>query len=125
MKRLCAEILGRALQFRGDALAHFLCRIIGVSKREDLARSGVTVANQTGDTPGEHGGLARARARDDKHGPVNVLNGFPLLWVEFERRKGGALTACGHSGLGMLLCIIPCPLVSSNSVFVLAVPGTQ
>ena len=66
-------------------LPHFLGRILGVSDGQDFVGPGVSFADQVGDAPGEDGGLPRARAGDDQHRPVDVLDRFALALVRLER----------------------------------------
>ena len=71
-------------QFMLHPLPHFLGRIPGVGDGENFVRPGVPFAHQVGDALGEDGGLARARAGNDQHRPVDVFDGFALAFVRFE-----------------------------------------
>ena len=68
-------------------LPHFLGGILGVGDGQDFVGPGVAFADQMGDAPGENGGLARARAGDDQHRPVDVFDGFALALVRLERPR--------------------------------------
>ena len=68
-------------------LPHLLGRILGISDGKDLIGPGVAFADQMGDTPGEDGGLACARAGNDQHRSVDVFDGFALALIGLERSR--------------------------------------
>ena len=80
------------LEQPADPVLHLAGGLVGEGDGEDpLGRDAVPV-DQRGDPHGEHAGLARARAGEHQHRPVDVLHRLPLRGVE-----GGTRSVSGVS----------------------------
>ena len=86
----------RADQLR-HPFAHLGGGLVGEGDRQDLPDADVAGGQQVGDAPGQHRGLARARAGDDQQRRTLVQHGLALLRVEPVEQLIGFGRLSGHS----------------------------
>jgi hypothetical protein len=78
---------GATLQFPSDAGHHLRGGIVGVGKRKNFVRAGVTFAEEVGHALREHGGLPRAGPGNHQHRTMNVSNGLLLAFIGDDLRR--------------------------------------
>ena len=71
-------------------LGHLRGSLVGKGHRQNRVRLYADAVDQVRDAIGDDAGLAAAGSRQDKHRPVDGLDGFALLRIQFAqvRRQG-------------------------------------
>jgi len=91
VERLGLELTGDfGAELGFDALPEFAGGIFGEGDGENLSRLRMALLDEVDDAFDQHRGFAGARAGNDEHRSVNVLDGFLLLRVEVEGGQGNS-----------------------------------
>ena len=73
---------GRLTDESGDALPHLAGRFVGEGNGQDLTGPRISGLQQTGNTPGQHAGLTRARTGDNQQCRTPIAHRLPLARVQ-------------------------------------------
>ena len=82
MKGFDPHSFGTFAEQVANAFAHFGGGLVGECDCQNLARPGLFVGEQVGDSVGQHPGLSRASTRHNQQGRAAILNGSALLRVQ-------------------------------------------
>lgn len=75
-------------EFGSDTGVHLRSCIFRIREGQNLLGARMTIGDQVCNAPGENGSFSSSGARDNQHGPVNVLDRLALMIVRNQTRGG-------------------------------------